>query len=72
MIPTIYGFDIIKTPNGFGVTTLYDLFNLNKPTILRELPNWNDAVEHKKLCFKFAIQEYEWLKARGLSFPCND
>lgn len=72
MIPTIEGFNIIKTETGYAVTTLYDLFSYNKPKVLREWPTENEAIAHKERCFEAAIWEYERCIKLGRSFPDND
>lgn len=72
MKPTIEGFEVIATSNGYGVTTIYDLFNLNKPTLLREFPTWSEAVDHKQRCYLAALSEYARCQDMGCSFPYND
>jgi hypothetical protein len=72
MKPTIEGFTITNEINGFGVTTIYDLFSLGKPKLLYVHPTKELALAHQERCFDNAMREYQWCKKEGCSFPYND
>lgn len=72
MKPTISGFSITTEPRGFAVRSIYELFHQGTPTILAIHDTYKDALEHMRNCLIIAINEYEWCKKRGCSFPYND